>query len=97
MNAFEAAITEADKRYVWAVGCLAKAAEVQLTPPRLLDGAAVLDTLGRVWTVTRDGGMVVRPTEIPPSNVESAGITWLWSAYGPFTVLYEPKAVEVGA
>lgn len=27
-DSFQAAITEADKRYVWAIGCLAKAVEV---------------------------------------------------------------------
>lgn len=28
MTLVETAITEADKRYVWAIGCLAKAVEV---------------------------------------------------------------------
>jgi hypothetical protein len=52
-------------------------------------GTARLDHEGRVWTVTRDGGMVVRPTERPPTNVESAGLHWLAETHGPLTVLYD--------
>jgi hypothetical protein len=54
----------------------------------LSQGSSVLDNLGRTWTITHDGGMAVRPTEIPPSNVESAGIVWLEETYGPLRILH---------
>lgn len=52
------------------------------------NGDAVADRHGRVWTVTRDGGMVVRPKESSAANVESGGLRWLEMNYGPLTVVW---------
>lgn len=49
---------------------------------------AVVDRIGRVWTVCRDGGMAVRPVEGSSTNIESAGIAWLEGVYGPLRVVY---------
>lgn len=56
----------------------------------LPNGSAVLDREGHVWTVTRDGGMVMRPldTLAPAETIMSAGISWLSNAMGPLTLLY---------
>lgn len=54
------------------------------------DGDAVLDTEGHVWTVTRYGGMVMRPVDnlAPAPPIMSAGIRWLEANHGPLKTVY---------
>lgn len=52
------------------------------------NGDAVVDRHGWVWTVTRDGGMVVRPAQESVHNIFSGGLHWLEMNHGPITVVW---------
>lgn len=60
------------------------------------EGDAVVDRHGRVWTLARDGGMVVRPSSRHKANVEVAGRDWVENHHGPLEIVYrKPKEEKV--
>lgn len=57
------------------------------------EGDAVVDRHGRVWTLARDGGMVVRPSSQHKANVEVAGRDFVETHHGPLEIVYrKPRA-----
>lgn len=58
----------------------------------LEDGDAVADRHERVWTICRDGGMVVRPAQGHVSNIEAASLHWLEINHGPIKVVLKKAA-----
>ena len=54
--------------------------------PPLVEPTYVVDRLGDVWRVVRDGGMVTRSDY---GGIQSAGIEWLRAELGPL-IAFDP-------